>query len=133
MGGGDERPADGDFSLSWRLEDYLDIQWTKLPRYALSALKGFTGMAKGAAIEHTFDRHFGALTAGELSIPLAPIVYDMDRGAVNYFGSESTPDLTIGRPPDRQVGRGLAPEVADRARGPCRRRSGPGGWTARRP
>jgi NTE family protein len=85
------------FSLSWRLEDYLDIQWTKLPRYALSALKGFTGMAKGAAIEHTFDRHFGALTAGELSIPLAPIVYDMDRGAVDYFGSETTPELTIGR------------------------------------
>ena len=85
------------FSLSWRLEDYLDIQWTKLPRYALSALKGFTGMAKGAAIEHTFDRHFGGLTAGELGIPLAPIVYDMDRGAVDYFGSEATPDLTIGR------------------------------------
>ena len=59
------------FSLSWQLEDYLDIQWTKLPRYALSALKWFTGMAKGAAIEHTFDRHFGALTAGELPIPLA--------------------------------------------------------------
>ena len=54
-------------------------------------------MAKGAAIERTFDRHFGPLTAGELSIPLAPIVYDMDRGAVDYFGSEATPELTIGR------------------------------------
>jgi NTE family protein len=86
-----------EFSLSWRLEDYLDIQWAKLPRYALSALKGFTGMAKGAAIERTFDERFGPLTAGELAIPLASIVYDMDRSAVGYFGSESTPDLTIGR------------------------------------
>jgi NTE family protein len=86
-----------DFSLSWHLEDYLDVQWHKVPRYALSALKGFTGLAKGAAIERTFDEHFGALTAGELSIPLTPIVYDMDRGAVDYFGTESTPDLTIGR------------------------------------
>ena len=86
-----------DFSLSWELEDYLDIQWGKVPRYAAAALKGFTGLAKGAAIERTFDERFGPLTAGELGIPLAPIVYDMDRGRVDYFGSDSTPDLTIGR------------------------------------
>ena len=86
-----------DFSLGWRLEDYLDIQWGKVPRYAVAALKGFTGLAKGAAIERTFDGRFGALTAGELGIPIAPIVYDMDRGRVDYFGSDSTPDLTIGR------------------------------------
>ena len=86
-----------DFSLSWELEDYLDIQWGKVPRYAAAALKGFTGLAKGAAIERTFDERFGPLTAGELGIPLAPIVYDMDRGRVDYFGSESTPELTIGR------------------------------------
>jgi len=86
-----------DFSLGWRLDDYLDIQWGKVPRYAAAALKGFTGLAKGAAIERTFDGRFGPLTAGELGIPIAPIVYDMDRGRVDYFGTESTPDLTIGR------------------------------------
>ena len=86
-----------DFSLGWRLEDYLDIQWAKVPRYAASALKGFTGLAKGAAIERTFDERFGPLAAGELGIPIAPIVYDMDRGRVDYFGSDTTPDLTIGR------------------------------------
>jgi NTE family protein len=86
-----------DFSLGWRLEDYLDIQWAKVPRYAASALKGFTGLAKGAAIEHTFDERFGPLTAGELPVAIAPIVYDLDRGRVDYFGSESTPDLTVGR------------------------------------
>ena len=53
-----------EFSLSWRLEDYLDIQWAKLPGYALSALRGFTGIAKGEAIERTFTERFGALKAG---------------------------------------------------------------------
>ena len=86
-----------DFSLAWHLEDYLDIQWAKVPRYAAAALKGFTGLAKGAAIERTFDERFGPLTAGELGIPIAPIVYDMDRGRVDYFGTEATPELTIGR------------------------------------
>jgi NTE family protein len=26
-----------DFSLSWRAEDYLDVQWARIPRFALSA------------------------------------------------------------------------------------------------
>jgi len=86
-----------EFSLSWRLEDYLDIQWTKFPRYALGALRGFTGMAKGEAIERTFNERFGALTAGEFEIPMSSIVYDMDRGIVDYFGSETKPNLTIGQ------------------------------------
>lgn len=86
-----------DFSLSWRLEDYLDIQWAKLPRFALGALRGFTGMAKGEAIQRTFDERFGALTVAELEIPINPIVYDLDRGRVDYFGSGFTPELTIGR------------------------------------
>jgi NTE family protein len=86
-----------DFSLSWHLEDYLDVQWARVPRYAAAALKGFTGLAKGEAIERTFDERFGSLTARELEIPLTPIVYDMDRGIVDYFDRESQPDLTIGR------------------------------------
>lgn len=86
-----------DFSLSWRLEDYLDIQWHKVPRYMLAALRNFSGLAKGEAIERTFNQRFGGLTAGELSIPLTSIVYDLDRGVVNYFGSESKPGLPIGR------------------------------------
>jgi len=86
-----------EFSLSWHLEDYLDIQWAKVPRYALAALKGFTGLAKGEAIERTFNERFGSLTVGAFDIPIASIVYDMDRGAVDYLGSASKPDLTIGR------------------------------------
>lgn len=86
-----------EFSLSWHLEDYLDIQWAKVPRYAAAALKGFTGLAKGEAIERTFNERFGSLKVGELAVPLESIVYDMDRGTVDYFGSASKPDLTLGR------------------------------------
>ena len=86
-----------EFSLSWHLEDYLDIQWGKVPRYALTALKGFTGLAKGEAIERTFEERFGERTVGELDIPIASIVYDMDRGTVDHFGSLNKPSLTIGR------------------------------------
>ena len=48
-----------EFSLSWRPEDYLDIQWLGLPRFALSAMRGFTGLAKGEAIERLFDAPAG--------------------------------------------------------------------------
>jgi NTE family protein len=86
-----------EFSLSWHLEDYLDIQWANVPRYAAAALKGFTGLAKGEAIERTFNERFGDLTVGDLHIPLASIVYDMDRSTVDYFGTATKPDLTVGR------------------------------------
>jgi predicted acylesterase/phospholipase RssA len=85
------------FSLSWRLEDYLDIQWAKAPQYAAAALKGITGLAKGDAIQRTFDDRFAALTLGELTIPISSIVFAMDRELVDYLGSDSRPDLTIGR------------------------------------
>src|SRR5918912_2212983 len=45
-----------EFSLAWRPQDYLDIQWARIPRFALSATRGFTGLAKGEALERLFDR-----------------------------------------------------------------------------
>jgi NTE family protein len=85
-----------EFSLSWRPEDYLDIQWLKLPRFALSAFRGFTGLAKGEAIEHLFDGRLSRLPCGQTPIPITTIVYNMDLGKVEYFGSARTPEVTIG-------------------------------------
>ncbi len=67
------------------------------PRYALAALKGFTGLAKGEAIERTFNERFGSMRVADLPISIESIVYDMDRGGVDYFGSATKPDLTVGR------------------------------------
>ena len=96
MGGGHGRRRDGRLSLSWHLEDYLTCSGRR-SRYALAALKGFTGLAKGEAIERTFDERYGSLPAGELPIGLTSIVYDMDRGVVDYFGSDERRNCTIGR------------------------------------
>lgn len=86
-----------EFCLAWEIEDYLDIQWHKIPGFVASAFRGFTGVAKGDAVQRTFDERFGDLTLGDLPIPLTTIVYDMDRGGVDYFGSHSHAELTIGR------------------------------------
>lgn len=84
------------FSLSWEPQDYLDIQWLQLPRFALSALRGFTGLAKGEAVEHLLDERLRALPVHETPIPITTIVFNMDLGRVEYFGSRRTPDLTVG-------------------------------------
>jgi NTE family protein len=86
-----------DFVLSWQPERYLDPQWLRLPRFALAALRGFTGAMKGEAVERLFDERFGGLTAGELPIPLATIVYNTDLGLTEYFGTHTTPEVSIGR------------------------------------
>jgi NTE family protein len=85
-----------EFSLRWRPEDYLDIQWRHLPRFALAALRGFTGLAKGEAIEQLFDERLRALTVGETRFPITTIAYNMDLGRVEYLGTRRTPQLTVG-------------------------------------
>ena len=85
-----------DFSLSWRPEDYLDIQWRRFPHFLFSALRDFTGLAKGAAIERLFDGQAWSRRSGELEIPLSTIVYNMDLGEIEYFGTRTTPELTLG-------------------------------------
>jgi NTE family protein len=85
-----------EFSLSWKPEDYLDIQWLRLPRFAFSALRGFTGLAKGEAIERLFDEQLVDMRCADTAFPITTIVYNMDLGTVEYFGSARTPDVTIG-------------------------------------
>lgn len=85
-----------EFSMSWQPHDHLDIQWTGLPRFALSALRGFTGLDTGRALEQLFDRRLWHMSAGETDIALHTAVYNLDRREVRYFGSEETPELTLG-------------------------------------
>ncbi len=86
-----------DFVLSWAPERYLDPQWLRLPRFVLTALRGFSGVMKGEAVERLFDDRFGALPVGELAIPLATIVYSTDLGLIEYLGTHTTPELALGR------------------------------------
>jgi predicted acylesterase/phospholipase RssA len=85
-----------DFSLSWRPQDYLGIQWARAPRAAIAAARGFAGLAKGPALESLFDRRLWHMTAGETEFPLRTRVYNLDRRRLEAFGSEQTPDLRLG-------------------------------------
>jgi NTE family protein len=84
-----------DQSLNWQPEDYLDIQWMRIPRFALAAMRGFTGLAKGEAIEKLFDRQLWHMTLGETQVPIYSEVYNIDLNRLEMFGSKLTPDLTI--------------------------------------
>jgi len=75
----------------------LDPQWLRLPRFVLTALRGFSGVMKGEAVEHLFDDRFGSLAVGELPIPLATIVYNTDLGLIEYLGTHTTPEVPLGR------------------------------------
>jgi predicted acylesterase/phospholipase RssA len=85
-----------DFALSWRPHDYLGIQWARAPRLLLAAARGFEGLAAGEAIEALFDRRLWHMTAGETEFPLRTLVYNLDKGRLETFGSERTPDLRLG-------------------------------------
>jgi predicted acylesterase/phospholipase RssA len=85
-----------DFSMSWRPQDYLGIQWARAPRAALAAARGFAGIAKGRALESLFDRRLWHMTAGETEFPLRTLVYNVTRRRLETFGTEQTPDLRLG-------------------------------------
>ena len=84
-----------DQSLNWQPEDYLDIGWTRLPRLAFAAMRGFSGLAKGEAVEKLFDRQLWHMSVGETSIRVYLPVYNIDHGRLETFGSKLTPDLTV--------------------------------------
>jgi predicted acylesterase/phospholipase RssA len=86
-----------DFVLSWEPERYLDPQWLRFPRFALTALRGFSGAMKGEAVERLFNDRFGTLAVGELPIPLATIVYNTDLGLIEYLGTHTSPEVSLGR------------------------------------
>src|SRR5436190_995551 len=85
-----------DFSLSWRPQDYLGIQWARAPRAAIAAARGFSGIAKGRALESLFDRRLWHMTAGETEFPLRTLVFNLTRRRLETFGTEQTPELRLG-------------------------------------
>jgi NTE family protein len=84
-----------DQSLNWQPEDYLDIQWARIPRLAFAAMRGFSGLAKGEAIAKLFDRQLWNMSVGETTIPVYSPVYNIDYGRLETFGSKLTPHLTV--------------------------------------
>jgi NTE family protein len=85
-----------DRSLSWAPEYELGVQWLGLPRLAVSALRGFSGLPKAAALEQLFDRRVWRMSAGATEVPLHTMAWDVDDRQLVTLGSETTPELTLG-------------------------------------
>ena len=84
-----------DFSFSLEPKDYIDLDILGNLWRIVNFLTGFTGILKGEAIEKKYQERFGDKKLGDLPIPLYSIVYNMDLGRVEYFGSKITPELTL--------------------------------------
>lgn len=85
-----------DFSLSWRPQDYLGVQWARIPRFFAAAARGFAGLPNGEALERLFDARLWHMTAGETEFPLRTLVYNLDRRQLMTFGTVETPELRLG-------------------------------------
>jgi NTE family protein len=83
-------------SLRWRPQDHLGIQWAGAPRLVVSAARGFSGLDKARALEQLVPRALWRMSAGQTEVPFRTPVRDLDFGGVEYFGTETTPDLTLG-------------------------------------
>lgn len=83
-------------ALSWSPEPHLGVQWTGVPRFALSALRGFRGLARAEALEALFDRHTWRMSAGSTELPFHTLAYDLDARRFEVLGSDATPELTLG-------------------------------------
>ena len=83
-------------ALAWRPEAHLGVQWTGLPRFALSALRGFSGLDRHDALEQLFDRRTWRMSAGHTEIPFRVLAYELERRRFKFLGTETTPELTLG-------------------------------------
>ena len=85
-----------DYSLGWRPEGALGVQWVGLPRLAVSAVRGFSGLQRGAALEQLFPRHVWRMCASETEFPVRVPARGLDTGRLEWLGTEETPDVTLG-------------------------------------
>src|SRR2546423_9634132 len=84
-----------ELALDWRPERHLGIQWTGVPRFAVSALRGFGGLRKAEALEQLFDRRLWHMSVGSTDFPLRTVAYNVRTRDLRYFGTRATPELTI--------------------------------------
>ena len=85
-----------EFSLSLEARGLPRHPVAEDPRFALSALRGFTGLAKGEAIERLFDERLAGCAAARPRSRSRRSSTTWTSGRVEYFGSDETPDVTVG-------------------------------------
>ncbi|WP_099287845.1 patatin-like phospholipase family protein [Mycobacterium persicum] len=85
------------FTLGLLPRDYVDLDWGRLLRLALTAGRGFAGSIAGDVIEQTYRRLRGDLTLGELPIPAYAPIWNIEQNRIEFIGPRTHPELTVAR------------------------------------
>jgi predicted acylesterase/phospholipase RssA len=97
IAGGLSAQETAEFLLGWRREDYLAPDWAEILKIALPSGTGFTGLVDAEQIERLYERRVGSIRAADLPIPFYVNVWNMDTNEHVYFGTKTTPDMTLPR------------------------------------
>ncbi len=85
------------FTLGLRPEDYIDVSWSRLLGLMPTVGRGFAGILRGDAIEHTYRRLLGDMTLGELPIPAYAPIWNVEQNRLEFLGPRTHPDVTVAR------------------------------------
>jgi NTE family protein len=85
------------FTLGLLPQDYVDLDWSRLLRLALTAGRGFAGIIAGDAIEDTYRRLVGDMTLGDMPIPAYAPIWNVEQNRVEFIGPRTHPELPVAR------------------------------------
>ncbi len=85
------------FTLGLLPPDYVDLDFGRLLRLALTAGRGFAGIIRGDAIEDTYRSLLGDMTLGEMPTPAYAPIWNVEQNRVEFIGPRTYPDLPVAR------------------------------------
>ncbi len=85
------------FTLGLLPQDYVDLDWGRLLRLALTAGRGFAGIIGGDAIEDTYRRLVGDITLGDMPIPAYAPIWNVEQNRIEFIGPRTYPELPVAR------------------------------------
>ncbi len=85
------------FTLGLLPKDYVDLDWGRLLRLALTAGRGFAGIIEGDAIEDTYRRLVGDMTLGDMPVPAYAPIWNVEQNRIEFIGPRTHPELPVAR------------------------------------
>ncbi len=85
------------FTLGLMPQDYVDLDWSRLLRQALTVGRGFAGIIAGDAIENTYRRLVGDMTLGDMPIPAYAPIWNVEQNRIEFIGPKTYPGLPVAR------------------------------------
>ncbi len=85
------------FTLGLLPPDYVDVDFGRLLRLAVTAGRGFAGIVRGDAIEDTYRTLLGDMTLGEMPTPAYAPIWNVEQNRVEFIGPRTHPELPVAR------------------------------------